>query len=691
MANSFNVNDNANSRESANSSAVSEKLFNAYSQHVSPLLDQSFDAIDDTLFDLANNARNNNEQNRYFEAMRELRLKRKAICTNIDQSLQSLFQFPFEQIKLNTPAPSQVESLSVVDDKQFEEQLAVETMASKSRANFQHIHLTLHQRMAEAYQLNGDELSPESPELLAHIIASSCKNLDIELGELLLLYKHLDKHLFSKLEEPLNALNDTLISEGIQPDLSLTKRKQSLRSKQETTRAPVAHDHRDITAQENTTQTATQTIKTQHYASSQDIIQALNIVNAAKEATNEARFFDAKTISQYVTQQLQKSSRKQVAEKDLDVINLVGLLFEYILNDNNLAPEMQALIGRLQIPVLKAVIHNPVFFKEHAHPARTFINNLATAAIGWTNDNQNSARTKLYDELRSLVDDIIEDKSGHYDCFTASNLKLELFIARENKRQKLLEQRTKLTEEGRIKSRVAQEFIDSTLKALVESHRNLPTSISELLTGPWRRVLFIAFLRDAQEHNWDTCRKTTEDLLWCTRKHATQNDRQKWLALVPRLLKQIDAELTRISFDPYSANRMLADIKKDLTSIFRETALSNQNDASLNKPNNASSTGAITKQKSLRPQLNKNVELLAQLEIGRWVQIKINGNLKRYKLISRVDEANVYVFADRFGLNPIELSSQQVVAQINKGMMVILEKGALVDRALNHILSNLQS
>jgi hypothetical protein len=41
---------------------------------LSDLLQGAFDAVDDSLFELANNARSNNEQNRYFEALREIRI-----------------------------------------------------------------------------------------------------------------------------------------------------------------------------------------------------------------------------------------------------------------------------------------------------------------------------------------------------------------------------------------------------------------------------------------------------------------------------------------------------------------------------------------------------------------------------------------------------------------------------------------
>lgn len=58
------------------------------------LLQGAFDAVDDSLFELANNARSNNEQNRYFEAMREIRIKRKGVERHFQNAVAQLFANP---------------------------------------------------------------------------------------------------------------------------------------------------------------------------------------------------------------------------------------------------------------------------------------------------------------------------------------------------------------------------------------------------------------------------------------------------------------------------------------------------------------------------------------------------------------------------------------------------------------------
>ena len=68
---------------------------------------------------------------------------------------------------------------------------------------------------------------------------------------------------------------------------------------------------------------------------------------------------------------------------DDDAINLVSMLFEFILDDRQLPTPMKALLARLQIPMLKVVVLDKSFFSRGGHSARRLLNELATAAIGW--------------------------------------------------------------------------------------------------------------------------------------------------------------------------------------------------------------------------------------------------------------------------------------------------------------------
>ncbi|OOZ36767.1 DUF1631 family protein [Solemya velesiana gill symbiont] len=88
-----------------------------------------------------------------------------------------------------------------------------------------------------------------------------------------------------------------------------------------------------------------------------------------------------------------------------DVIDVIAMLFEYILDDNTIPDAMKALLARLQIPMLKVALQDREFFSNKSHPARQLLNNLARAAIGWTEGKgQNGG---LYNRISDIVQRIL--------------------------------------------------------------------------------------------------------------------------------------------------------------------------------------------------------------------------------------------------------------------------------------------
>jgi len=53
---------------------------------------------------------------------------------------------------------------------------------------------------------------------------------------------------------------------------------------------------------------------------------------------------------------------------DAMTLDIVAMLFDYILDDRNIPDAMKALIGRLQIPVLKVAMLDKTFFSQKNAP-----------------------------------------------------------------------------------------------------------------------------------------------------------------------------------------------------------------------------------------------------------------------------------------------------------------------------------
>ncbi|WP_122604087.1 DUF1631 family protein, partial [Pseudomonas viridiflava] len=127
---------------------------------------------------------------------------------------------------------------------------------------------------------------------------------------------------------------------------------------------------------------------------------------------------------------------------DEDVINLVAMLFEFILDDRNLPPSLRALIGRLQIPMLKVAVLDKSFFSRGSHPARRLLNEIATAALGW-GGRDDYQRDSLYLRVEQIVQRLLNDFVDDTAIFSELLADFLAFTSDERRRSELLEQRTR--------------------------------------------------------------------------------------------------------------------------------------------------------------------------------------------------------------------------------------------------------
>ena len=97
-------------------------------QQLRQALQSLFDNADDSLFEIADRATSNSEQNAFFEAMRDLRMKRRNIERGFLQQLFEAFS-KLNQYEIGKPpAPETVsfDSLSLVQNDELEESVALQ-------------------------------------------------------------------------------------------------------------------------------------------------------------------------------------------------------------------------------------------------------------------------------------------------------------------------------------------------------------------------------------------------------------------------------------------------------------------------------------------------------------------------------------------------------------------------------------
>jgi hypothetical protein len=725
------IRDNQHFNNNLNAEAATriEKISLLCSRHLVELLQNMFDGIDDSFFELANNARTNNEQNQFFEAMREIRIKRKSIENNFEENIRNLFstsKILQKNEKSNSSQEIDFESLSLVNKDELEEQVAISSMASKAASNFQGPLLQFQTRAANLYgQTDLNEISaPLNPEDISNEFSHACSRLEINLKERLIVYKQFDRYVLSNLGYILDEANHYLIKSGILPNLKSSIVKQKHSPKGEHATSPL------VTGSEfNSTRTSPQqaqnilpqlqsllaNIRTQapthsnqntsynseniHYIETQDLINLLSTIQKSTPTTNhDPKVIDIQSYLRNHIQQSPSYSNKEPAFKQLDedLINLVAMLFEFILEDYNLAAPIQVLISRLQIPILKVVIKDNTFFSTNQHPARKLLNALAKAGIGWS-DNPNATQDALYQKIHSTVNSILNNFDGDISLFESLNKEFEEFMVKEEKKSKIVEQRTKESEKGLLKSKQAQKAVDSFIQEIISSDSpELPPIIRKTLTQGWSRVMFLCYLKDEQEHQWAKTCQAAQDLVWCLKPITSQKDRQHWISIAPKLLKELKCGLQDVSYHTNNLDSTIIEIRSILTSTFKQNTFNDQDNTATYKTAskliNKHPSSAVERQAIYNNiELEKFLSIVDELEIDTWLEFQVSSNKKiRSKLATKLEEADTFIFVNRLGLKNLEKTREELANDLFKKNAVILEQGLLIDRAMSAVTSSLK-
>lgn len=692
------------------------------------LLQGMFDGIDDSFFELANNARNNNEQNRFFEAMRDIRIKRKSIENSFSDQITAQFSMDFVKSKLKTEPTHQentsFETLSLVQNDDLEEEVAISSMVNKASSNFAGPLLQFHTRVCNLFGI--DDIStcraPLDLKELTTDFSRACDILEIELKERLIVYKQFDRYVLSNLGQVLDEANKALIRLGILPTLKQARPKQHQSrvdspADRSVPQAPTSVESAERLDKATTNlpqlqgllanirnnlgpgalgQSFNTTSQPTQFVSTQDLVQILTAIQHIEPLQQSGAEPKVINIHQELKKRInegheQASTQPKLKQLDDDLINLVSMLFEFILEDYNLAAPIQVLISRLQIPILKVVINDNTFFSSSKNPARKLLNSLARAGIGW-NESQNK-NDELYQAIDNTVQTILDEFEGDIKLFEKLYIEFEAFIAKQGKKSKIVEQRTKESEIGQIKSRHAQLSVEDKLDFLLaNSLVEIPEIILDTIRGGWSRVMFLAFLKDEQEHQWEHTCKTVENLIWCLQPFEKPKDRQYWIAIAPKVLKELRSGLESVSYNSSDLDEIIVDIRTNLTNTFKQNSFNLSHDIhpQVDAKTFSTESTAIKRQQATENQsLSEYLEQVDQIQPGTWIEFSTTKPKQRCKLSAIVNSSQTYIFVTRTGLKACEKSKEDLAEDLKKENAIILEQSPLVDRALSALTRNL--
>jgi len=241
-------------------------------------------------------------------------------------------------------------------------------------------------------------------------------------------------------------------------------------------------------------------------------------------------------------------------------IEIVGMLFDQVLQDEQVPAEIKATLSRLQFPVLKVALVDAEFFASSAHPARRLIDRMATTAAGWEPYGDENQRYRK--EVERVVLQVQERFDKDLGLFEQLLKEFDAFIGEMPERETDPVARAKRALEEAEKREVL--VINTTIQVRrAFEHVELEQYLREFLVGPWVQALVTATLRDEQTPGFSKAfRQAIHDMVWSVQPKISAEERKRLVALIPGMTRVLRDGMAMIQM----AERGQQDFLKNLMS-----------------------------------------------------------------------------------------------------------------------------
>ena len=713
-----------------------------------------FTSCDDLFFDLASKAGSNKEQNLYFDSMREVRIKKPQVWSlfkeGFDENFRNLTKGRFASAAKKSQLENiSLESIQLVEKDDMEQDVAIVGIVNKARIDNQELLYQLNCRfdyLMPDVKVN-EANNPLDPAQICNAVSKALRVLDLDIRCKVILLKHLDRTVIVELKNIYSLANELMISAGILPQIRFGVKKHASAMQPAGANAgaldpaavqgaaPLQGIPGQMAGQSQASApgTFTSTVSlgqvlgmfqqlrqsgvhipnavsrpvtnTSSPIAPDQLVDALTTLQLSADYLEQPHLYNIRTVVEKVLEENKARGKPDALnQSDEDIINLVAMFFDFVLDDRNLPVPFQALISRLQIPVLKVALKDREFFSHSDHPARRFINDIAASAVGW-DQVEKEAQDQLYKEVNRVVHHVIEHFTGDISVFEQALVQLKNALKGETNKASVLEKRTQEAAQGKAKAEHSREQASQALlKRLRDAH--IPDNVMSFLVRDWQKVLMYVHLKHGSESTeWLEANQVIDDIAWALRPHQDERSLNRVERLRDEVVRRVSHGLEGSSISRESVLNTLSVIEQTFELVIQQrldesqlTGLLPEHLAALGQAPTAPGksweemTAVERQQLKMQAAAQEYVAKANSLTPGVWVVYSPPNSPRsfRCKLAMITDPGESFVFVNRFGLRVFEKKLNEVAHDMQKGYVKLLESGMLFDRAMGNISGRLK-
>ena len=421
-------------------------------------------------------------------------------------------------------------------------------------------------------------------------------------------------------------------------------------------------------------------------------------------------------------------SGSRLHRNDLSLFQVVENIFSSFGQSMVVAPEVQQVINRCELPMLKMAIQKPLILEQENHPIRRLFNEMARYAIGL--EQGDCEDNQIYQQMLKLSESMVGES---FDEQKLPGM-LSDFMAVIDRDKRV----TSAAEARELEQIAAQEKVNWARTRVEEEiarriiGKKLSESVIDFIQHSWCMVMHMAHLRSGEAgSDWLVGIKILENLVHLARRVPSQAD----IKYRHELLAHIDARLGHISAD--AAQRALqvkqlswalgiAEPTTVQSAVVTEIAPAAHKRTAKKASKNSVEVEAGVKgrgdklaEKTMVEEIKrilvsavkaelpgKNISqavrdaesidssaqrILMALQKGCWIEL--GGDIKahkRGKLAGIVGPSWKYVFVDNKGKLIAERDRARLALELMDGKVTVLDNSHLFDKAIKQAITQIK-
>lgn len=390
---------------------------------------------------------------------------------------------------------------------------------------------------------------------------------------------------------------------------------------------------------------------------------------------------------------------RRAPELDRGTVDALAEVFDFVFADQAIPVQMKMVIGRLQIPVLKAAMIDRDFFLSDQHPARRLVDTLAGASVAWAPEK--GENDPLYVRIEQTVQRVLNEFEDDVALF-ADLLRefTEFLFESEQQAQVHVEPVAQKEHKGEAWEHALSEA-DDWIHARIEAQAGqlpLPPFLLPFLSIQWREVMARALFDEpaagqTQAQAYEQTQATMEQLIGSTLPKTTPDERRELVAVLPTLVRQLNVGLDGIAWDGKPRAEFTRKLISTHTMAIRLTqqAPLDTGSAALEVREGEAALQKLDERRAAR-NFGAEDEFDAQAQAmkrGIWFEVTLDQSTKTRSRLSWISPMRSrFLFTNRDGFDAFVRSEREVAAMLRLGTLRLLDAQPIVGRALEQIMGD---